>query len=95
MNLILVYLICLYGFAFIYDRTLDDVIRSNPQLTTKLTEFKYFNSLQSRPKALYSALSFQFWGITPKLNLIGCLFSVMLHAGLLTGAYLLVNHNLG
>jgi hypothetical protein len=90
MNSILVYLILLYLIAFTYDKVIDDVIKSNPTLTTRLTEFKYFYSFQSRPKALYSALSFQFWGISSTLNITGSVFSLMMYFGLVVGAYSLI-----
>lgn len=89
MNVILVYLICLYLIAFVYDKAIDKVIKSNPDLSVKLTEFKYFHSIQSRPKALYSALNFKFLGFTPALNLIGSLFALTMYFGLIAGTYLL------
>ena len=89
MHPILIFLILFYLVAFIYDKTIDKEINSNKILATKLIDFKFFNSFQSRPKALYSALSFQFFGVSISLNIIGSVFSLMMYFGLISGIYFL------
>ncbi len=90
MESILAFLIVFYLVAFTYDKTIDNEIKHNQALTDKLTEFKYFHSFQSRPKALTCVLSFQFFGISTALNIVGSVFSLMMYFGLGFGAYLLV-----
>ena len=87
MHPVLVFLILFYLVAFAYDKAIDNEIKKNQMLTTKLAEFKFFNSLQSRPKALYSALSFQFFGISTVLNIVGTVFSLMMYLGAVFGIY--------
>jgi len=89
MHPLLIFLILFYLVAFVYDKTIDNEIKNNQNLATKLSEFKFFNSFQSRPKALYSALSFQFFGVSQALNVVGSVFSLMMYFGLLFGLYLL------
>jgi hypothetical protein len=91
MGAILAYLILFYLVAFIYDKVIDGEINNNQTLQHKLTEFKYFHSFQTRPKALYSALSFQFMGISTVLNIIGSVFSLMMYLGLGLGIYFLIS----
>jgi len=90
MQPILIFLILFYVVAFIYDKVIDNEINSDQTLSAKLTELKYFHSFQSRPKALYSALSFQFFGVSVVLNFFGSLFSLMMYCGLVFGIYFLV-----
>jgi hypothetical protein len=87
MHPILVFLILFYLVAFAYDKVIDNEIENNQTLTTKLAGFKFFNSLQSRPKALYSVLSFQYLGVSTVLNIVGSVFSSMMYLGLLFGIY--------
>ncbi|HCH70201.1 MAG TPA: hypothetical protein DE042_06920 [Colwellia sp.] len=89
MHPILIFLILFYLVAFVYDKTIDKEINNNKILATKLIDFKFFNSFQSRPKALYSALSFQFFGVSISLNIIGSVFSLMMYFGLISGIYFL------
>jgi len=89
MHPLLIFLILFYLVAFVYDKTIDNEIKNNQNLATKLSEFKFFNSFQSRPKALYSALSFQFFGVSTALNVVGSVFSLMMYFGLLFGLYFL------
>jgi len=89
MHPILIFLIFFYLVAFVYDKTIDKEINRNKILATKLIDFKFFNSFQSRPKALYSALSFQFFGVSISLNIIGSVFSLMMYFGLISGIYFL------
>ena len=89
MESILVFLILFYLVAFAYDKTIDNEIKGNQTLAAKLTEFKYFHSFQSRPKALSSVLRFQFFGISTTLNVVGSIFSLMMYLGLGFGVYLL------
>lgn len=89
MHPILIFLILFYLVALFYDKTIDNEIKSNQTLATKLTDFKFFNSFQSRPKALYSALSFQFFGVSTILNIVGSVFSFMMYFGLILGIYFL------
>ncbi len=89
MHPILIFLILFYLVAFVYDKTIDKEINRNKILATKLIDFKFFNSFQSRPKALYSALSFQFFGVSISLNIIGSVFSLMMYFGLISGIYFL------
>lgn len=89
MHPILIFLILFYLVAFVYDKTIDNEINNNKILATKLIDFKFFNSFQSRPKALYSALSFQFFGVSISLNIIGSVFSLMMYFGLISGIYFL------
>lgn len=90
MEPILAFLVLFYLVAFAYDKTIDNEIKGNQTLATKLTEFKFFNSFQSRPKAISAALSFQFFGISTALNIVGSAFSLMMYFGLGFGAYLLI-----
>lgn len=90
MESILACLIFFYLIAFAYDKTIDNEIKGNQALADKLTEFKYFHSFQSRPKALSCVLSFKFFGISTALNIIGSIFSLMMYFGLAVGLYLLV-----
>jgi len=90
MESILAFLILFYLVAFAYDKTIDNEIKGNQALANKLTEFKYFHSFQSRPKALYCVLSFKFFGISTALNIVGSVFSLMMYFGLVIGLYLLV-----
>ena len=90
MESLLAFLVLFYCVAFAYDKTIDNEIRGNQALAAKLTEFKYFYSFQSRPKALYSVLSFQFLGVSTALNIVGSVFSLLMYAGLSVGAYFLV-----
>ncbi|PKI16079.1 hypothetical protein [Colwellia sp. 12G3] len=90
MESILAFLIVFYLVAFAYDKTIDNAIKGNQALADKLTEFKYFHSFQSRPKALTGVLSFKFFGISTALNIVGSVFSLMMYFGLGFGAYLLV-----
>lgn len=90
MHPILLFLILFYLVAFVYDKTIDNEIKSNQTLATKLNDFKFFNSFQSRPQALYSALSFQFLGVSTILNIVGSVFSLMMYFALLFGIYFLV-----
>nr|WP_252738807.1 hypothetical protein [Colwellia sp. D2M02] len=80
-------MIVFYLVAFVYDKTIDNEIKNNPTLASTLTEFKYFHSFQSRPKALSAALSFQFRGISTMLTLVGSVFSLMMYLGLAFGIY--------
>jgi hypothetical protein len=90
MEPILAFLIIFYLVAFAYDKTIDNEIKGNQALADKLTEFKFFHSFQSRPKALSSALTFKFFGISKTLNIVGSVFSLMMYFGLGFGGYLLV-----
>jgi len=90
MESILAFLIVFYLVAFAYDKTIDNVIKDDHALAEKLTELKFFHSFQSRPKTLSFVLSFQFIGISPLLNIVGSIFSLMMYCGLGFGAYLLV-----
>ena len=90
MESILAFLILFYLVAFAYDKTIDNEIKGNQTLAVKLTEFKYFHSFQSRPKALSCVLRFQFFGVSTALNIVGSVFSVMMYFGLGFGLYLLV-----
>ncbi|GAW95173.1 MULTISPECIES: hypothetical protein [Colwellia] len=87
MPSILAFLILFYLVAYAYDKTIDNEIKSNQALANKLTEFKYFHSLQSRPKALSSVLTFKFIGISTALNIVGSIFSLMMYLGLGFGLY--------
>ena len=87
MHPILVFLILFYLVALVYDKVIDNEIKSNQTLAAELTEFKFFHSFQSRPKALYSALSFQFLGVSTILNIVGSIFSLMIYFGLVFGIY--------
>jgi len=89
MHPMLIFLILFYIVAFSYDKIIDNEIKSNQTLSTKLTDFKFFNSFQSRPKALYSALSFQFFGVSTILNIVGSVFSLMMYFGLVLCIYYL------
>lgn len=89
MHPIFIFFILFYLVAFVYDKTIDKEINRNKILATKLIDFKFFNSFQSRPKALYSALSFQFFGVSISLNIIGSVFSLMMYFGLISGIYFL------
>ena len=89
MHPILIFLILFYLVAFCYDKIIDNEIKSNQTLATKLADFKFFNSFQSRPKALYSALSFQFFGVSTILNIVGSVFALMMYFGLMFGIYFL------
>ncbi|TMM44815.1 hypothetical protein [Colwellia ponticola] len=90
MEPILAFLIAFYVVAFMYDKTIDSQIKSDQALAEKLTEFKFFHSFQSRPKALSAALGFKFLGISTTLTIIGCTFAIMMYLGLGLGAYLLL-----
>lgn len=90
MESILAFLVLFYLVAFAYDKTIDHEIKNDHALADKLTEFKYFHSFQSRPKALSCVLSFKFFGISTALNIIGSIFSLMMYFGLAVGLYLLV-----
>jgi len=90
MESILAFLIVFYLVAFAYDKTIDNVIKDDHALAEKLTELKFFHSFQSRPKTLSFVLSLQFIGISPLLNIVGSIFSLMMYCGLGFGAYLLV-----
>ncbi|AAZ24579.1 MULTISPECIES: hypothetical protein [Colwellia] len=90
MESILAFLVLFYLIAFAYDKTIDNEIKGNQALANKLTEFKYFHSFQSRPKALSCVLSFKFFGISTALNIVGSVFSLMMYFGLVVGLYLLV-----
>ena len=90
MESILVFLVLFYFVAFAYDKTIDNEIKHNQALSDKLTEFKYFHSFQSRPKALSCVLSFKFIGISMPLNIVGSVFSLMMYFGLVIGIYLLL-----
>ncbi len=90
MESILAFLVLFYLVAFTYDKTIDNEIKGNQALANKLTEFKYFHSFQSRPKALSCVLSFKFFGISTALNLVGSVFSLMMYFGLAVGLYLLI-----
>jgi hypothetical protein len=90
MEPILAFLIAFYLVAFTYDKIIDNEIKGNQALAEKLTEFKFFHSFQSRPKALSSALTFQFIGISTALNVVGSMFALMMYFGLGFGAYLLI-----
>ena len=87
MHPILVFLILFYLVAFAYDKVIDHEIENNQMLISKLAGFKFFNSLQSRPKALYSVLSFQYLGISTVLNIVGSVFSSMMYLGAVFGIY--------
>ena len=89
MQSIVAFLILFYFVAFVYDKTIDNEIKGNQALAAKLTEFKYFHSFQSRPKALSAVLSFQFIGVSTMLTIVGSLFSLMMYFGLIFGLYLL------
>jgi hypothetical protein len=89
MHPILIFLILFYLVAYIYDKTIDNEIKINQTLAIKLTEFRFFNSFQSRPKAIYSALSFQFFGISTILNIVGSVFALMMYFALVIGIYFL------
>lgn len=90
MEPILVFLVLFYFVAFAYDKTIDNEIKRDQSLADKLTDFKYFHSLQSRPKALSCVLSFKFFGISTLLNVVGSTFSLMMYIGLFAGVYLLL-----
>ena len=90
MESILAFLMLFYLVAFTYDRTIDNEIKGNQSLAAKLTEFKYFHSFQSRPKALSCVLTFQFFGISTALNIVGSAFALMMYLGLGFGLYFLV-----
>ena len=87
MHPILVFLILFYLVAFAYDKVIDREIENNQILTSKLAGFKFFNSLQSRPQALYSVLSFQYFGVSTILNIVGSIFSSMMYLGAVFGIY--------
>ena len=89
MESIVAFLVIFYLVAFAYDKSIDNEIKGNQALASKLTEFKYFYSLQSRPKALYSVLSFRFLGISITLNIVGSVFSLIMYFGLGYGVYAL------
>ena len=89
MHPILIFLILFYLVALVYDKVIDNEIKNNQTLSTELTEFKFFHSFKSRPKALYSALSFQFIGVSTVLNIVGSVFSLMMYLGLVFGIYFL------
>ncbi|KGJ93520.1 hypothetical protein [Colwellia psychrerythraea] len=89
MQSILVFLVLFYFVAFAYDKTIDNEIKRDQSLADKLTEYKYFHSLQSRPKALSGVLSFKFYGISTLLNVVGSTFSLMMYFALIIGLYLL------
>jgi hypothetical protein len=90
MESILAFLVLFYLVAFVYDKTLDNEIKNDHELAEKLTEFKYFHSFQSRPKALSCVLSFKFLGVSTALNIVGSTFSLMMYFGLVFGLYLLL-----
>ena len=90
MESILAFLVLFYLVAFVYDKTLDNEIKNDHALAEKLTEFKYFHSFQSRPKALFCVLSFKFLGVSTALNVVGSTFSLMMYFGLVFGLYLLL-----
>lgn len=90
MEPILVFLVLFYFVAFAYDKTIDNEIKRDQSLADKLTDFKYFHSLQSRPKVLSCVLSFKFFGISTLLNVVGSTFSLMMYIGLFAGVYLLL-----
>lgn len=90
MQPILIFLILFYAVAFIYDKIIDNEIKKDKTLVDKLGQLKYFYSFQTRPKALYSALSFQFYGVSAVLNIVGSVFSLMMYCGLVFGLYFLV-----
>ena len=87
MESILAFLILFYLVAFAYDKAIDNEIKGNQALAAKLTEFKYFYSFQTRPKALSWVLSFQFFGISTGINIVGRVFSLMMYFGLGFGIY--------
>lgn len=89
MNIILAFLVLFYVVAFVYDKIIDGEIINNPMLASSLTEFKFFHTLQSRPKALYAILSCQYTGVSMRLTFVGGLFSIMMYSGLILGAYFL------
>lgn len=91
MHPLLVFLIVFYIFAFIYDKIIDNEIKSNNVLAEQLSDFKFFHSFQSRPKALYALLSFHFWGISTVLNIVGSVLSLMMYFGLLFAVYFLAH----
>jgi hypothetical protein len=90
MEYLLAFLVAFYAVAFAYDKTIDNEIKGNNALASKLTEFKYFHSFQSRPKALSAVLSFQFLGVSTALNIVGSVFSLMMYFGIIYGVYFLV-----
>lgn len=94
MEPILAFLVLFYLVAFAYDKTIDNeiktLIESDQALADKLTEFKFFHSFQSRPKALSAALSFKFFGISTALTIVGSVFALMMYVGLGLAAYLLL-----
>jgi hypothetical protein len=90
MESILAFLVLFYFVAFVYDKTLENEIKNDHTLAEKLTEFKYFHSFKSRPKALSCVLSFKFLGVSTALNVVGSTFSLMMYFGLVFGLYLLL-----
>lgn len=90
MNIVLAFLVLFYVVAFVYDKVIDSEIINNQRLADTLTEFKFFHSLQSRPKALYAVLSFQYVGVSTRLTFVGGLFSLMMYLGLFFGAYFII-----
>ncbi len=90
MESILAFLILFYLVAFVYDKTIDNEIKRDEALADKLTEFKYFHSFHTRPKALSFVLSFKFFGTSTALNIVGSVFSLMMYFGLAVGLYLLL-----
>jgi hypothetical protein len=90
MESILAFLVLFYLVALIYDKTIDNEIKNDHTLADKLTEFKYFHSFQSRPRALSCVLSFQFLGVSTAVIVVGSTFSLMMYFGLVFGLYLLL-----
>ena len=87
MGSIVIFLILFYLVAFAYDKAIDNEIKANQAHAANLTEFKFFHSFQSRPKALYSVLSFKFFGVSMMLTIVGSVFSFMMYLGLVLGLY--------
>ena len=89
MHVVLLFLVLFYVMAFVYDKIIDKEIKRTPNLRSKLVALKYFNSLQARPKALSTLLSFKFSGISTQLTVIGSIFSVLMYLAIIGGLYLL------